>query len=79
MEQLTLFDINPGLADGTRNRPCDYRFQRSIGQRVRMMFGPYADHDIRVGTIKKIEPYFTTVVINGKEYAGTPYSLSPAE
>jgi len=71
--QLSIFDIIP---DGKR-RPCDYHFKRYIGQRVRLMFGSYFDHDVREGVIKEIiDHYFTLVRINGRDYIGTPYSLS---
>ena len=80
MDQLTLFDIDPGFGDGTGGRPCDYRFKRSIGQKVRIMIGPFADQNFKTGVITKIEPYFTKVLTaGGREYAGTPYSLSPVE
>ena len=71
--QLTIWDVfNPTIG----RRPCDYRFQRYIGQRVKLMIGPYCDHRTVKGTIKTIEKYYTIVESGGKEYVGMPYSLS---
>lgn len=73
--QLTIFDWLGGYDD---RRPCRYRFRRYVGQRVRIMIGSYYDNDIRPATVVKVDdPYYTIVGDdNGREYVGTPYSLS---
>ena len=69
--QLTIYDL------GKKKRPCDYSFQRYIGQNV---FIHTSKGPIK-GRIDKIEPYYTYIKAEDKElyYAGTPYNVSPAE
>ena len=47
--QLTVYDL------GKKKRPCDYSFQRYIGQKV---FIHTSNGPIK-GRIDKIEPYYT--------------------
>lgn len=68
--QLTIFDTY------TDNKPCRYKFKRYIGQKVRVMIGPWRDQNFKTGTITKIEPYYTRVRCGRKEYSATPYSLT---
>lgn len=69
--QLTVYDL------GKKKRPCEYSFQRYIGQRVRL----HCTEGTIEGVIEKIEPYYTYIKAEDKElyYAGTPYNVSPAE
>ncbi len=70
--QLSIFN-NRGT------RPCEYSFDRYIGQKVDIMIGSYYDGRVEEGTVIEIRPYYTVVKV-GKEYlAGTPYNLSEAE
>ncbi len=66
--QLSLFDIR----DTTKKRrPCEYSFERYIGQRVVFKGGI-------AGTVTEIEPYYTTIKTDdGGELAGTPTTISP--
>ena len=66
--QLTVWDI---LSD--EKKPCDYRFQRYIGQKVRFW------RDDIVGTITGIEPYYTQVKTKYGILAGTPTTIAPME
>lgn len=68
--QLTIFDTY------TDNKPCRYKFKRYIGQKVRVTIGPWRDQNFKIGTITKIEPYYTRVRCGRKEYSATPYSLT---
>lgn len=53
--------------------PCGYKFNRYIGQTVRMRGGA-------VGKITKIESYYTYVKdVRGAVYAGTPSTITPIE
>lgn len=71
--QLTIWDAKKPT------RPCDYRFQRYIGQKVELMIGAYGHgHKILKGTITGIKPYYTDVKVGSKTYAGTPYNTAPA-
>ncbi len=65
--QFTLYDINK------KKRPCEYSFQRFIGQKVRVRG--------KVGIIVEIEPYYTTVLQENSDslICGTPYDLTPLE
>ena len=65
--QLTMFDIHP--AD-QKLRPCDYRFQRYIGQKVQMRGG-------HIGYITDIFPYYTYVQCGDQNLVGTPYDIAP--
>ncbi len=69
--QYSMFDLTP-----LPNAPCNYKFQRYIGQKVRMMIDVYPVKIVH-GVITKIDTaYYTTVDVDGKEYVGTPYNLS---
>lgn len=65
MEQLNLFDYMG------KQRPCDYNFNRYIGQRVHVMED--------VGVIVGIEPYYTHVDNGHCIIAGTPTTCWPME
>lgn len=66
--QMSIFDTNK-----QRLRPCDYSFERYIGQTVRMRGGA-------VGKITKIDSYYTSVEdVRGVVYAGTPSTITPIE
>lgn len=62
--QLSVFDL---LNEG---RPCDYSWQREIGQMVEF-------DDGRIGTITKIEPYYTEVLTKDGLLVGTPTTMAP--
>lgn len=68
--QLSIFDIH-----NEKKRPCDYSFQRYIGQEVELGCGV-------TGKITEIEPYYTIILardIDGvmREFAGTPTTCWP--
>lgn len=64
--QLSVFDI---LAEKAEKKPCEYRFQRSIGQLV-MVNG-------MEGKIVKIEPYYTEIMTDEGMVVGTPSTTVP--
>ena len=65
--QLSVFDL---LAD---EKPCHYNFQRYIGQEVRF-------DDGKIGTITKIEPYYTEIATeDGEQLVGTPTTIGPVK
>lgn len=64
--QQTLFD----LPTGEKRKPCEYYFQRFIGQVVQ-------DRNGRVGKITKIGPYYTEFEVLGEPFVGTPTTISP--
>ena len=69
--QLSIYDVAPDVE--LKPRPCDYRFRRYIGQRVRNVGKYHADYK---GVIIGIEPFYTIVKTdNGREIAATPYDL----
>ncbi len=55
-----------GLINKKKRRPCEYSFQRYIGQRVIDGRGEHI--------IKQIEPYYT---IYADGMVGSPYDMSP--
>ena len=63
--QLSLFDVEK------KKRPCQYSFQRYIGQKVIVQDGV-------IGKIVKIEPYYTLVAADGKIWALTPTTIRRA-
>lgn len=64
--QLTIFDT------GHKTRPCEYSFQRYIGQKVE--FSGYSSHKGEVGEIVDIFPYYTYIKMsNGEVLIGTPH------
>ena len=70
--QLSMFDI---LCPEEKRKPCEYKFQRYIGQRVRSKSKYGADY---VGTITGIGPYYTDILTDdGREIVGTPYDVWP--
>ena len=74
--QLSIYDA---MAENEKRKPCEYNFQRYIGQRVRFS-GDYHAHHGEVGTITGIGKYYTDIKMDdGRELAGTPYDISPAE
>ena len=67
--------LDPDIASGKR-KPCEYKFERFIGQLVDISSGP----DMVTGTITEIQPYYTIVVDeNGEDWVGTPNDTSPHE
>ena len=56
--------------------PCQYKFDRYIGQKVTLMVGGYPFHKLLNGTVVGIEPYYTFVKTKEGLMVGTPYSLS---
>ena len=67
--QLSIWDIHPKT-----KRPCEYSFQRYIGQSVRCGWSGH------IGKIIAIEPYYTEVeCIDGEIYAWTPTNTIPFE
>ncbi len=71
-KQATIYDLN---FNNPNKRPCDYSFQRYIGQKVKIS----VTEGVLEGKITEIEPYYTTVLIKGREYAGTPYNTYTKE
>lgn len=65
------FLVNPNAGPAAR-----YSFPRYIGQKV--VVGCYKCPGV-AGFIKKIEPYYTIVSVNGKEWVGTPTTMCPFE
>lgn len=69
--QMTIFDIPK---EQNKRRPCEYSFQRYIGQRVRL----YSSIEgIVRGTIVEVKSYYTIIKSNCKLYAGTPTNTAP--
>lgn len=70
--QLSLYDLH-----NEKLRPCDYRFQRWIGQRV----GVNATSGKYTGRIVSIEKYYTIIQEDktGRHIAGTPTNTYPIE
>ena len=64
--QYSIFDLNKS----EKQKPCEYRFKRYIGQKV--LFWLIGEVD----TITKIEPYYT---ITAKGLVGTPTTICPAQ
>ena len=65
--QLSLFDAKP------KTRPCDYSFQRYIGQRVQFT-GYSHSHNGEVGEVIGIFPYYTYIKMpDGEVLIGTPH------
>ena len=71
--QLTIYDIPKD-----KPRPCDYKFQRYIGQKVKFV-GKYSRHKDWTGHIVEIFPYYTYVQTVKGVLIGTPYDLQPLE
>ena len=65
--QLSIFNIHP---EGQKLRPCDYRFQRYIGQMVQLTNG-------HSGRITEIFPYYTHVRCGNQDMVGTPTTMWP--
>lgn len=74
--QLNLFDMR---AAEERRRPCAYDFQRYIGQRVRFCGSCLGTLRGTVGTITKIDPYYTLIDTAFGTRVGTPTTIEPAE
>ena len=65
--QMSMFDVHES---GRKLKPCEYSFQRYIGQEVELRCG------VR-GRITEIEPYYTIILARDtdgvmREFAGTP-------
>lgn len=71
--QMSLFDIHP---KDEKPRPCDYKFKRYIGQKVRYS-GNAADQGKCIHVITAFEQYYT--VLDDGEWIGTPYNIYPVE
>lgn len=71
--QLTIYYIPKD-----KPRPCDYKFQRYIGQKVKFV-GKYSCHKDWTGHIVEIFPYYTYVQTAQGVLVGTPYDLQPLE
>lgn len=64
--QLSIFDV-----EIPKPKPCQYGFARYVGQKVVL----HVTSGTMVGTVKEIEPYYTIVDVEGKEWVGTPTTL----
>lgn len=53
-------------------RPCDYGFDRYIGQKVQFISGI-------TGTVTEIHDYYTFCETDQGEMVGTPTTISPVE
>ena len=69
--QLSLFDMD----NGDDKKPCEYKFKRYIGQKVKNHNGKF--------TIKEIEGYYTIMTKDDekmkREWIGTPHDLAPVD
>lgn len=63
--QMTIFDT------GVSRRPCEYPFQRYIGQSVTFWRSGIT------GRIIEIEPYYTFVQTAHGEMVGAPHEINP--
>ena len=68
--QLTIYDIPKD-----KPKPCDYKFQRYIGQKVKFV-GKYSRNRDLTGHIVEIFPYYTYVQTVKDVLVGTPYDLT---
>lgn len=64
------------LFDNVGSLPCQYKFDRYIGQKVTLMVGAFPFHRSVKGKVIGIEPYYTFVKTKEGLMVGTPYSLS---
>ena len=71
--QLSIYDLPK-----EKPRPCDYKFQRYIGQSV-VFYEISNKQNGAVGKIIDIQPYYTIVKTKNGELVGTPYSIKPFE
>lgn len=70
--QISIYDLMAGKT--TKRKPCEYSFQRYIGQTVRDSW-----HG-RIGKIVDIDHYYTDVeCLDGEIYAWTPTNTVPFE
>lgn len=70
--QISIYDLMAGKT--TKRKPCEYAFQRYIGQTVRDSW-----HG-RIGKIVDIDHYYTDVeCLDGEIYAWTPTNTVPFE
>lgn len=69
--QLSLFDIRDSTS---KSRPCEYTFQRYLGQKVK--FNSYL-HDDSIHVITAIEKYYT--ILDDGAWVGTPTTIHPVE
>ena len=64
MKQLNIWDT-------VQAQPCDYRFHRYVGQRVKFW------RTGKSGVITEIEPYYTYIRMDdGDELVGTPTEIT---
>lgn len=70
--QYSLFDY---CVDPENFKPCEYSFKRYIGQKVGGDFSPTK----KMGTIVKIEQYYTIIDVGDRFMVGTPHSIWPIE
>lgn len=69
--QISMYDA---MAENENRKPCEYRFHRFIGQRIRFW------REGIEATISEIKPYYTYCLTdNGEILVGTPYDISPME
>lgn len=68
--QYSLFDIHT-----EKLKPCHYRFQRYMGQKVKL----HIANRILVGKIIEIDKYYTMIEVDGRTWAGTPTNVQPVE
>ena len=70
--QYSLFDY---CNDPKDLKPCEYSFKRYIGQKVGGDFTPTK----KMGTIVKIEQYYTIIDVGDQFMVGDPHSIWPIE
>lgn len=68
-------NVQLNLFGNTGDRPCQYRFERYIGQKVTVMIGAYPGKKLK-GRITGIDAYYTQVRTKEGDMVATPYSLS---
>ena len=67
------------LFENTGTLPCQYKFERFIGQKVSVMRGAYPFHRIINGIVVGISTYYTDVETEEGLMVATPYNLSERE
>lgn len=72
--QMSMFDVH----DSFMMKPHEYKWQRYIGQKVRMHF--IGDDRVITGRIERIDKYYTLIQgDDGEPYVGTPTTCYPIE
>lgn len=67
------------LFSNTGSLPCQYKFERFIGQKVSVMIGAYPFHKTINGIVVGISTYYTDVETEKGLMVATPYNLSERE